>query len=163
MKTLGAVCAALCIFSANTVSAAIKVSFYSKEAKVYFSFLAPDYIYGPTEQLVDLTAMPKFEGPSGTSFYLYSTGISRIDTYAPAGWFEQWYFPQNPFTSDGIHGPMPTVGPTDDARIEIHQVSGVPEPATWAMMVAGVGAVGGSLRYRRRLKAVAYRKLPNRA
>ena len=33
--------------------------------------------------------------------------------------------------------------------------SGVPEPATWAMMVGGFGLVGGTMRLRRRLPALA--------
>jgi hypothetical protein len=32
----------------------------------------------------------------------------------------------------------------------------VPEPVTWAMMIAGMGMIGGSLRYRRRKTNVAF-------
>jgi hypothetical protein len=32
----------------------------------------------------------------------------------------------------------------------------VPEPATWAMMIGGFGAVGGAMRYRRRKVSVAF-------
>jgi hypothetical protein len=32
----------------------------------------------------------------------------------------------------------------------------VPEPATWAMMLAGVGMIGGGMRYRRRRTTLAY-------
>jgi hypothetical protein len=32
----------------------------------------------------------------------------------------------------------------------------VPEPATWGMMIAGFGAVGGAMRYRRRATKVAF-------
>lgn len=32
----------------------------------------------------------------------------------------------------------------------------VPEPATWAMMIGGFGAVGGAMRYRRRKTTVAF-------
>lgn len=35
-------------------------------------------------------------------------------------------------------------------------IGGVPEPATWGMMILGFGAVGGALRYRRRKTSVAY-------
>lgn len=34
--------------------------------------------------------------------------------------------------------------------------AGVPEPATWAMLILGMGAVGSSLRYRRRAMRVAF-------
>ena len=32
----------------------------------------------------------------------------------------------------------------------------VPEPATWAMMLVGFGAIGGALRYRRRKTSVSF-------
>lgn len=32
----------------------------------------------------------------------------------------------------------------------------VPEPATWAMMIGGLGLVGGAMRYRRRTTGVAF-------
>lgn len=35
-------------------------------------------------------------------------------------------------------------------------VAAVPEPATWMMMILGFGAVGGTLRYRRRKTAVGF-------
>jgi PEP-CTERM motif len=35
-------------------------------------------------------------------------------------------------------------------------IGGVPEPATWAMMMLGFGAAGGMMRYRRRKTSVAY-------
>lgn len=42
----------------------------------------------------------------------------------------------------------------DDMTIgDVEQVTGVPEPATWAMMIVGMGAVGGALRRRRNLVA----------
>ena len=37
-----------------------------------------------------------------------------------------------------------------------YAVAGVPEPATWAMMMIGFGAIGGSIRYRRRLAKVSF-------
>lgn len=41
----------------------------------------------------------------------------------------------------------------DDAYVQdagVWAVSGVPEPATWAMLVIGFGAIGGMMRWRRR-------------
>lgn len=35
-------------------------------------------------------------------------------------------------------------------------ITAVPEPASWALMIMGFGAVGGSLRYRRRATTVAF-------
>lgn len=37
--------------------------------------------------------------------------------------------------------------------------NGVPEPATWAMMILGFGAVGASMRYRRRKQSVRFAAL----
>ena len=40
---------------------------------------------------------------------------------------------------------------------ESRQVTGsVPEPATWAMMIGGFGAIGGSFRYRRRTAKISF-------
>jgi hypothetical protein len=36
------------------------------------------------------------------------------------------------------------------------QRGGIPEPATWAMMIMGLGAAGGALRYRQRRVSVTY-------
>jgi hypothetical protein len=55
-------------------------------------------------------------------------------------------------TKDGQSGP--TVGADIDAigAISTRVTSGVPEPATWALMLVGFGAVGASLRSRRRAR-----------
>ena len=36
-----------------------------------------------------------------------------------------------------------------------HVVGSVPEPASWAMMLGGFGLIGGQLRRRRRISAIA--------
>lgn len=40
--------------------------------------------------------------------------------------------------------------------IGITATNAVPEPATWAMMIAGFGAIGGAMRYRRRKIVVSF-------
>lgn len=40
--------------------------------------------------------------------------------------------------------------------VTIVATSAVPEPAAWAMMIAGFGLIGGSLRYRRRSMAIQF-------
>nr|WP_281393330.1 PEPxxWA-CTERM sorting domain-containing protein [Sphingomonas xinjiangensis] len=37
----------------------------------------------------------------------------------------------------------------DNVRVSLVSASAVPEPATWAMMLFGVGATGGAMRRRR--------------
>jgi PEP-CTERM motif len=40
---------------------------------------------------------------------------------------------------------------------DVFRVNGaVPEPATWAMMIGGFGAIGGTMRYRRRRTAISF-------
>ncbi len=46
----------------------------------------------------------------------------------------------------------------DDLTVgDVKQVTGgVPEPTTWAMMIGGFGAIGGTMRYRRRKTSVSF-------
>lgn len=55
-------------------------------------------------------------------------------------------------------GALTTVGNTSSVLygIAIQQTAAVPEPATWAMMVAGFGALGATMRRRRRDPRVTY-------
>ncbi|MBA3896014.1 MAG: PEPxxWA-CTERM sorting domain-containing protein [Sphingomonadaceae bacterium] len=39
----------------------------------------------------------------------------------------------------------------DDFSVEAVPVSPVPEPAIWAMMIVGFGAIGGAMRHRRQV------------
>ena len=43
-----------------------------------------------------------------------------------------------------------------NVQIGAVQSGAVPEPATWAMMIGGFGAIGGAMRYRRRKVAVSF-------
>lgn len=43
-----------------------------------------------------------------------------------------------------------SVDTVDQARLFVTSAAAVPEPASWAMMIAGFGLVGGAMRYRRR-------------
>ena len=55
------------------------------------------------------------------------------------------------FSFDGVH---PTAAiqraAYDDLNRQFDLAAGVPEPATWFLMIGGVGLVGGALRFRRR-------------
>ncbi len=50
----------------------------------------------------------------------------------------------------------PTAGTSGFLQFDNIQVSAVPEPATWAMMMLGFGAIGATLRTRRRGAATAH-------
>jgi hypothetical protein len=43
-----------------------------------------------------------------------------------------------------------------NAQFGLNAFQAVPEPATWAMMILGIAAVGGAARYRRRTTRLAY-------
>jgi hypothetical protein len=82
---------------------------------------------------------------SGTGFYWFQPGaFGAVGTYSNAGW-------PNPSCSD-------TSGCYGNAGVATLTVSmggnAVPEPASWAMLVAGFGIVGAGLR--RRSLRVAY-------
>jgi len=66
------------------------------------------------------------------------------------------------FTNLSAPGYTPAVtsygGSFSDVRVTytyLPSVGGVPEPATWAMMLTGLGMVAGATRYRRRKTAIA--------
>ena len=57
---------------------------------------------------------------------------------------------RNFYNIDLVTGTATLVGRTDSTLFGI-AVAAVPEPATWAMMIGGIGAMGGMLRRRRRV------------
>ena len=76
-----------------------------------------------------------FQGASGAIYNLWSNGGPSNDA---AG---ELYTYGGPVANFDAHGTL-DVGP-------------VPEPAAWAMMLVGFGALGGALRYARRKQALA--------
>ena len=87
---------------------------------------------------------------NGVDFDILSTGASEIRT----------------ITTSVVAGPQTlTVGYKNAQRFSSYAgavaffaspTAPVPEPATWAMMILGLGAVGGAMRYRRRETAVRF-------
>ena len=108
----------------------------------------------------------------GQSFdYLFGT-FTPTGGNAPAGTYRffntgvivQFYNPGNPNDPNDDQHDSFTLAQTctqqnPDCAFErtVFAVGGaVPEPATWAMMIGGFGAIGGAMRYRRRKIAVTY-------
>jgi hypothetical protein len=68
---------------------------------------------------------------------------------------ETFAFNQGGLTSFS-YKPLTTTGPWIQAdNVVVDAAAGVPEPATWALMIIGVGGVGSLMRSRRRLAVAA--------
>jgi hypothetical protein len=59
------------------------------------------------------------------------------------------YFGDNSILFSGMSSQGPSTG-IDNVRVSLVSVSSVPEPATWAMLLLGVGMTGGVMRAKRR-------------
>lgn len=110
------------------------------------------------------------EGPNneGTAVFGYSGGPTGLATDTQSGSCSNCLtsimgqIPGNSFTFDSIslvetitslNAPF-TIG-SGSFSYQLREVSAVPEPATWTMMIGGFGIVGGALR-RRRATAPAF-------
>lgn len=119
-------------------------------------------------------ALSHVAGPSGPSFQTtdYSFGVSPLDLAAGNYVFAVQNVTTNfndylskgagssgAFTSaDGGLTFSPGYRGFDSAAVSVfgNAAAGVPEPATWALMILGFGAVGGSMRYRRNSTAASF-------
>lgn len=95
----------------------------------------------------------------GTSGYSLGNGLFQIGTTGsvnPAARdLAQGYLDNLAgFTATGTHTyrMLSAVNPVNNQRQVFLAAAGVPEPATWAMLIAGFGMVGGTMRTRRRTK-----------
>ena len=92
-------------------------------------------------------------GLGGNSFPLYEVtgGFKATQTLSANGQAYQTYFNNAPFKS-------PTPGQLQSSvnrsfYYTENAVGGVPEPATWGLMLLGFGAIGGTLRRRQKVAA----------
>lgn len=93
-----------------------------------------------------LSALVYHDAPADLSapFFVYAYGSGALQLYKPDSWGEM--LAETEFEFGGLEvtyvGPSPTPG-------------GVPEPATWALMIAGFGLAGAALRRRRAAYPIA--------
>ena len=101
-------------------------NFYGEGGDILFSFI---YYGGATSsQTVTIDALPGLQ-----TFYFNQKGLSDFS-----------YTPQTPLGSIQIDNVV--IDQLGNATVD---QLGVPEPATWAMMIGGFGLVGGAMRRRR--------------
>jgi len=79
----------------------------------------------------------------GTDYYISNIFDNTISVYSSTGAYLHDIKLQT--------GGYPTL--VEDLSVNYSQVIGVPEPAAWALMLIGLGSVGGALRSRRRTAA----------
>ena len=97
------------------------------------------------------------------------TGFQADPGNAGSGTYNDWMYtvaiPLGNGVYDFITGPNCCIDTmTHEVRVTITGITSqppgiggaVPEPATWAMMLAGFGAVGGAMRYRRRKTTASF-------
>ncbi|WP_296597976.1 PEPxxWA-CTERM sorting domain-containing protein [Phenylobacterium sp.] len=103
------------------------------------SFDGLDFVWNPEDG--DLTLVLEIIKPSKT------TGLGSISSFGGGGDQPEAFKPFGPGPSD-IGGPndSPNDGP-------VGEPSPAPEPAAWALMIAGFGMAGATLRQRRRVVA----------
>jgi PEP-CTERM motif len=118
-----------------------------------FVLAAPSFAIGMDLYLNDF-------GPATLSYYNGSTLLGSVNFAAtPGNKADNWVFsgfwndvaPVTRFTW------ISTLGGQLNTGVDTLRTTGaVPEPATWAMMIGGFGAIGGAMRYRRRKASVSF-------
>ena len=95
----------------------------------------------PTAVCGDQEFLPDFNPGYNTVFFAYFlAGFGTGNT--------AYYFAENAFTTAGSYDSL-IFGQDQFAQLtvtDLNAVAAVPEPATWAMMIAGFGIVGGAMR-----------------
>ena len=101
-----------------------------------------------------------FDAPGNPTYYLFTTGPTFLDGsgvrfnaggYTNIAFFHQDNVPATEYRING-GGTVSAFGTASATAV----AAAVPEPATWAMMIGGFGAIGGTLRYRRRKVSVSF-------
>ncbi len=102
-------------------------------------------------------------------FDLESNGLVQWDNFSRAGLSQATAFcidgrlavgttctGQSPSLNVLVHNVLTTTTGRSGAVVLASLASGVPEPATWSLMIAGIGFVGSALRQRRRRAQISF-------
>jgi len=87
-------------------------------------------------------------GPNNGGFEFAQDYVSPGSTQAPG-----YYYSGSPFTFDGTDAASAYVADnagSDNVNYAFRLQGSVPEPASWALMLGGFGAIGGAMRSRRK-------------
>jgi len=87
---------------------------------------------------------------NGTDFYVSNIFSNSVNIYDASGNFIQTLGLGNPLPATGVGERL-----IEGMSFNYQAVLGTPEPGTWALMLLGVGAVGGMVRRQSRKAAVA--------
>ena len=105
---------------------------------------------------------PNLQGPAGSTTTASRNGsgsVVRADFGANglegAGQTSATYIFRTNATNYSLGGTFTTQDGSVAQRPNFQPIAAVPEPATWAMMLVGFGAIGASMRRRRRVSAKA--------
>lgn len=144
-----------CKFTGNITTATGGNSSYLLAQKAYNDAFNPDITLTP---LADLDVNGGTMG--GITITKTATGVYNLSVAAgvnlsyfavKAGndFILYQYIGQTSFTTDGLQSGASKNFPGLSHAVFFGTAGGVPEPATWAMMLLGLGLVGGSMRRRR--------------
>ena len=114
------------------------------------SYAGADNTYFTTSPHFDFAGL-SFATSTGIDYNLFSCSMVPAGGICPGG---STYFVSNSMTN----GTGVDTGASSPVTLDITEVgSAVPEPSTWALMIAGVAMLGGMLRFARgrRLGAIA--------
>ena len=107
-------------------------------------FVSSDGVNNPDRQFAQITL---FAGTTANNLTSLGTGVLGTGGQTVSYSFAPTQYQYFRFEGTNL---------TNGARLlEIDGIAGVPEPATWAMMIMGFGMVGGALRHRRRSATAA--------